>query len=350
MNCFAFIVHPLTLNHYFQTLSLGFRVLAKSIASYRVKKSIFKVPAYSFLHIKNIQSKIGPRIEGYVIMCPLLPEQLVANRNEATDKILSACKLAQNLGAKIIGLGGFTSVVTNGGLDLLAGSKIAITSGNSFTASLVVDSILKLSKFYNGKQDIKVSIIGASGDIGSACSLHLSHYFSSLILVGRNVDKLNLLAQKIKQKRANIELEITTQIIYAIKKSDIVITATSAAGIIVEPEHLKAGAIFCDVSYPANIDMKLASKRKDVIIFEGGLAKCTFFDNCDKFITRKINLFNPDRLIHGCFAETMLLAFESRFENYSIGKGNVTIEKMSEILTLGVRHGLETFYPFEEIN
>lgn len=350
MNCFAFLVHPLALNHYFQTLNFGTSILAKCIPPYTVKKILFRAPAYLLLHIKNIRSKIGTKIEGYIIMCPLLPEQLVSNPNEAIDKILSACKLAQRLGAKIIGLGGFTSIISRGGLDLLTGSKIVITSGNTFTASLVVDSILKLNSCYAHKKNIKLAIIGASGDIGSACALYLSHYFPRLILVGRDTVKLNLLAERIKVKRTDIDLEVTTQIPNAIKNSDLIITATSATGSIIEPEHLKVGAIFCDVSYPANIDRKLVSKRKDVTIFEGGMAKCICFEGCGQYVIGKINLFNPPGLIHGCFAETMLLTFESRFENYSIGKGNITIEKMKETLTMGIKHGFDTYHPIETFN
>ena len=45
-------------------------------------------------------------------------------------------------------------------------------------------------------------------------------------------------------------------------------------------------------------------------------------------------------LSHGCILEAMVLAFENRFETYSSGKGNITIDKMEEIYSLSLKHGI----------
>ena len=41
----------------------------------------------------------------------------------------------------------------------------------------------------------------------------------------------------------------------------------------IEPEDLKAGAIVCDVARPRNVSREVASKRKDVLVIEGGVIK-----------------------------------------------------------------------------
>src|SRR3989338_5325991 len=161
MDKFAFLVHPLNLDHYYCTLKYMDLIL-KKVPPYFAKFTLLKLPPYEFAHLRNIKSQTGLEIEGYVIMCPLLPDQLVSNVDLSRKKIIDACRIAQNLGAKIIGLGGFTSIITNGGIDLLNAVKISVTSGNTYTATLVIDSFLNLLKLghFNNKNN-KFVIIGA---------------------------------------------------------------------------------------------------------------------------------------------------------------------------------------------
>ena len=52
------------------------------------------------------------------------------------------------------------------------------------------------------------------------------------------------------------------------------IAVTSAVDFLIEPEDLKAGAIVCDVARPRNVSREVASKRKDVLVIEGGVTRC----------------------------------------------------------------------------
>lgn len=341
MDKFAFLVHPLNLEHYSRTLHYS-NFIFKRLPPYTIKSILLKLAPYQFVHLKNVRSQTGTEIEGYVIMCPLLPDQLAGNVHLGKKRILDACRIAQNLGAGIIGLGGFTSIITNGGKDLLDDVKIAVTSGNTYTATLVIDSLLRLLRLKkNDDGNSQLTVIGASGDIGSICSLYLSHYFQNLVLVGRNIEKLKELEAQIRLRKEKMNVEITSEVGRAIKTSDFIITATSSLTTIVDPSDLKEGAVLCDVAYPANINLQLASRRKDITVYEGGLAECRIFNNCRRNIIYKINLFNPGNTVHGCFAETMLLTFEKRFENYSIGKGRIPNERIDEMRDIAVKHGLK---------
>lgn len=345
MDKFAFLVHPLNLEHYSRTLHcLNF--ISKKLPPYTNKLILRKLAPYQFVHLKNIRSQTGKEIEGYVIMCPLLPDQLVGDVHLGKKRILDACRIAQNLGAGIIGLGGFTSIITNGGKDLLDDVKIAVTSGNTYTATLVIDSLLRLLRLMeNDRGNSQLAVIGASGDIGSICSMYLSHYFQNLVLVGRNIGKLKELEAQIRIGKQKINLEITNETDRAIKTSDFIITATSSLTTIVDPSDLKENAVLCDVAYPANINFQLASKRRDVTVYEGGLAECKVFNDCKADIIHKISLFNPGNAVHGCFAETMLLTFEKRFENYSIGKGKISNEGIDEMRDIATKHGFGESLP-----
>jgi hypothetical protein len=56
----------------------------------------------------------------------------------------------------------------------------------------------------------------------------------------------------------------------------------------------------------------------------------------------------PTGKAYACMAETMVLALEGRFEDYTIGK-NITMERVTEITTLAAKHGfrLSGFRSFE---
>jgi len=51
---------------------------------------------------------------------------------------------------------------------------------------------------------------------------------------------------------------------------------------------------------------------------------------------------SPDgETVFGCLAEAMLLALEERIENYSIGRGNITPDRIYEMESLASIHGFE---------
>jgi len=124
----------------------------------------------------------------------------------------------------------------------------------------------------------------------------------------------------------------------AVKEADIILTVTSAVSAIIEPMSLKPGAIVCDVAIPANIAKEIALIRNDILVFEGGLAKLPYQSEIED---RVLNDLMPSGSIYGCLAEGVALTFEGKFENYSIGRGNITEAKITEISKIAKKHGLQ---------
>lgn len=339
---FAFIAHPLSIEHFLKILD-NFGSIASKIPRYILKDFLRNLPPYKFVHLRDIKSSTGQRIEGYIIMCPLTPDQLVSLRGSAAKyKVISACKLAKKMGAQIIGLGGFSSIVTNGGEDLINCVDTPITNGNTLTSCLAVDSLIRAAELMGfNLKNTTIAVIGATGDIGSICADYLSNYIAHIILVARREDKLEQLKEYIIRRRNIAKVEIIKDIKVAIQKADMILTATSAMTTIIEPQDLKPGTVLCDVSYPANINIELASKRKDVLVYEGGLAQSLCLAKVNRRARRKINLFNFQNTLHGCISETMLLALEKRFESFSLGRGNITTDKINEIRKISLKHGFQ---------
>ena len=339
-NRFAFIAHPITPTHLCHIVGgLGGIALGR-LSNSALKGIMSNSPPIRLGVCKNVKSKLGMNIEGIGVICPLLPDQFISmSKDFVMSKIMEAINVAKKYEAKIVTLGGFVSIVGDEGMEL---SKtvdgIAITTGNTCTAALVIEGIIKASSMLN--LDLKTStmaIIGATGDIGSICSQIFSKKVKSLNIVARKQQYLKEFSEAIKN-HSNAEIRIFQYTSEAIKNADIVLTTTSSLTTLIEPKALKTKAIVCDVSIPPNISKEIVNVREDILVFEGGLAKLPYHNKIDG---KKWNKFIPGSRIYGCLTEAILLTFEKRFENYSIGRGHITEDKVQEMIGLMKKHSIE---------
>ncbi|MCM8763339.1 MAG: hypothetical protein NC829_03115, partial [Candidatus Omnitrophica bacterium] len=179
-------------------------------------------------------------------------------------------------------------------------------------------------------EQVNVAIIGATGSIGSLCTKWLCPRVSKIIMSARHIEKLERLKNLVREIHPRAVV-IEQDAHKAIKEADIVITTTSAPEALLDINEFKPGAIVCDIAVPANVQVRF-KERKDVKLFKGGLAKLPSEVNFG------ISLGLPKGLVYGCIAETMLLTFEGRFENYSLGD-DIDPAKLEEIAAIGRRHG-----------
>ncbi|MDP3697936.1 MAG: hypothetical protein Q8R55_08115, partial [Candidatus Taylorbacteria bacterium] len=330
--------HPIDLEHLYKMLGpLSF--IAKKIPKYRLMEILHKVHPYRLNTVRNIRSLKGALIDCHTIICPLLPGEMVSRDEEfVLSRITQAVKRAEKLGAKIVTLGGFASVIGNEGEVISKRVGIAVTSGNTYTASLAIEGIIKAAYCMDlNLADSTLAVIGATGDIGSICTKILSKKFKKLNLAARNEKRLAAFAEEIKNENG-IDVEVFQYYKDAVRDADIILAVTSAVSAIIEPKNLKPGSIVCDVAIPANIAKEVVNIRDDIFVFEGGLAKLPYQSEIKN---RIFNELMPTGSVYGCLAEGIVLAFEGRFENYSIGRGNITEERVKEISKIAKKHGLE---------
>lgn len=337
MKSFAFILHPISIAQV-RSLYQNISWLTRHFSDYRVKTFLQYTPNHKIITLNFNDNISGKKIVGHIIVCPYLPTQFASIKSETVQKkILNACKLGEALGAKIIGLGGFTSISTTGGRDLIGNCKAAITNGNTLTTKVTIDSIIHLLRVTEKKlNEQQVLIIGASGDIGSACSKYFAGRVKELFLVARDMEKLKALGQSL----GNIKLNLSNNHRQNIKDADIIITATSATTTFIDPKELKAGAILSDVSYPPNINFRLAHLRSDISVYAGGLVRFPTFFAKDSKVKSIFRIFNNAKGIPGCLAETIVLALEENYSNFSLGRGEITTEKMDYISKIAQKHNM----------
>ena len=338
----AFILHPLNVSEFNEKafFYLPFDKILSFIlqkTSPRVVKKLFaKLPPHIFLNVDNFTSLLNKRISIIGVMCGLFPEELI-NENKAFEKVLKAVRFALKKEAKIIILTGFTSIVGNEGEEIrriFKNKDIIITSGNAFTAALSIRGIIKAAEVF--KKDIQestISIIGATGDIGGICSIVLAKKFKNIILCSREINERNKIVQETYKFTKNLIVEPNIQ--NAVKNADFVLLATSSYLPLIDPKDIKPHSIICDTSLPHNIHDNFIFERKDVFVFDGGIAKIEV-DYKDK----KWNKFAKNNTVYGCIAEGMILGFARLFTNFSIGRGNITEKDIEQITYLGELHGL----------
>jgi len=331
-NAFAFVVHPRGYGDILSNIKI-----TKFFPKFLVKKVLKLVRPFVVSEITGFKSlKNGQEVKGWVIGIPIIAQEFLENRTLAKKRIIQAIKLAQRKGAKIVGLGALTSSVTNGGRDLINDVSVGLTTGNSLTAAVVVEDIKNLIEIKKLRSnDLRVAIIGATGSIGWAVSkFFLDFDFREMILLGRTPANLAALEKELNDLRPNKNLKVTTEIL-ELKKTDIIIVATSASSAIIQKDYLKEGVIIYNITQPSNVSKDLQQERPDVILIKGGLVTSPIKGNQLKFGL-------PEGSIFSCLAETMLLAAEKRFESYSIGR--VDNKKAEEMLQIAKQYNIKPFF------
>lgn len=339
MNKFAFLTHPLGMKDV-----VRYAPKAKGKREPVVLKILEWMPPYEASTIRGVRSSRGVEISGNFVMVPLMPSQFInLERSAVVDRVKKAALLGQSLGARMIGLGGYNSVVGRAGKDIAQALDVAVTSGNSYTVATALEGALAAAETLDldlGR--CTVAVIGATGSIGSVCSRFLAQKVGRLIISARSKSRLKVLAETI-QRESRTALKVELDLSRALSEADVVITATSSGGSIIQAEHLKPGAIVCDVAVPHDVCREVQKLRPDVLVIEGGVVEVP--GNVDF----GLDFGYPPGLALACMAETMVLTLEGRFENFSIGRG-LEYDRVQEIARLAVRNGfrLAGFRAFDE--
>ncbi|MCD4783732.1 MAG: shikimate dehydrogenase [Candidatus Eremiobacteraeota bacterium] len=330
VNKFAFLIHPLDMKDVSRV-----EPKAANKRPQLVEKILGWMPVHKKSEITGIQSITGKRVQGWFIAVPYLPKHFYKiDRNIVIGRIIEGIKIAEDLGASIVGLGGFTSIVGAAGITVSKSANIAVTSGNSYTIATALEgSLIAAKKIGIDIDKAHIAVIGASGSIGKACAQFLVTKCDRMTLIARSEIRLEKLAEIIKENRGR-EVGISTNISTGIKDADIVITATSSTGNIVMAEDLKPGSVVCDVSLPHDVSREVQKLRPDVLVIEGGVVEVPGDVNFN------YDFGYPSNVSLACMAETMILALEGRFENFSLGRG-IKLEKVEEIAKLGKKHGFK---------
>lgn len=337
MGDFAFIIHPIELDDVYRKLKF-----MKNWPDSLVERVIKVLPPFKISEITGVRSPFA-ETSGYFVSCPLTSRQMVTlPEDQVIKKIIKAGKVAEKLGAKIVGLGAMTSVVGDAGITIAKNLNIAVTTGNSYTVATALEGTKKAAALMGiDLSRAEVLVVGATGSIGSVCARILARDVKYLTLLARDKKKLENLASKIL-KETGLAVKVSNDVKRSVQRADVIITVTGSADAVIDVEDLKPGCVVCDVARPRDVSRQAAQLRDDVLVIEGGVVEVP------GSVDFGFNFGFPPGTAYACMAETMLLALEGRFESFSLGR-EMTVAQIDEISQLAAKHGfkLAGFRSFE---
>lgn len=342
---FVVMGHPYNFQHLVRIFKFFKPDVAKITPDFLLK--IFELaPAYRGCDIKNFRSETGKVVDGYFVMCPIIPDMVKFGPEMVLQKVIEGCKIGERLGAGVLALGGFTSIVGEKYFDKLRDQiKMPITTGNTFTTAMALAGIRRAAHLMGIKmKNARAVVVGGTGDIGSACARALVREVRELIVTGRTPSSVKEIEKELKKvKGAKVSATLDNNA--AVRNADIIMAAASASQSVVDVNLIKPGAVVCDVAYPKNISYTTKG-RSDIFVFSGGL--CTVPTPFN--LGFDVGLPSPN-ILYGCFAEAIILSLEERYEKFSEGKGKIQPKKIEEIQAMGEKHGfrLAPFYWGDEL-
>lgn len=251
----------------------------------------------------------------------------------ALEAVSDAVSRAHADGATHVGLGQYTSIVSDNGLLLkngaprnsAAGDRAGqisghLTTGNSLTVGLAYEALVKLVREREKRMsDLHVGVVGAAGNICNVLAQILADEASGLVLAHREpidrspkfreaVDRI-LAGSRMTQDRIETTVDLAK-----LSACDVVVLGTNSSRQFLLPAHLKRGAIVLDISVPSNVHPLVFVERPDVEVFQGGYARLPSGQSLGD------DLFPvPDGETYACMAETLTLALHGYGSDYSLG-------------------------------
>ena len=339
MEKFAFVIHPLSAKRDVARKYPFVKIMPESWVEFALR---YKGPM-EVSHITGVTSTAGAEAEGWFVGCPLTPRQM-ANLpvQDVYRKIIDTVKMAEDHGAKIVGLGAHTSVVGDGGITIAENSNIAVTTGNSYTIATGLQGSVRGAEMMGiDPCAAHAAVVGAAGSIGRTCAQILSRKCRTLTLVDLSQQRLDSMAEEISAE-STAQVRTSTDVEAGIEDADIVVAVSSATDAIIQPRFIKRGAVVCDIARPRDVSARVVKERNDVLVIDGGVVEVP------GDVRFNFDFGFPPKTAYACMSETMILALEGRYESFTLGK-DVSVDQVEEITGLAEKHGfkLAGFRSFE---
>ncbi|WP_277816921.1 aminotransferase class III-fold pyridoxal phosphate-dependent enzyme [Streptomyces caatingaensis] len=280
----------------------------------------------------SVVSAAGARCAGEVRYLPYTAGQLLRRPTAARAMVAEEAARLRDAGARLIGLGGATSIVGDRGEWTARQVGTPVTSGNSLTVYAAHQELLHVARLLELKpEDTRVAVVGYPGSIGLAMTrLLLADGFAPDLVCRRgNRAPSALLAHLDPRDHGRVRL--IDDVSQCSAGTRLFVAASSVGGLL-DPERLPPGSVVIDVALPRDVPVPPRA-GSDVLVVDGGLvsgsAEVTVGDG---------DLPGPTQQLNGCLAETVVLALEGRAESFSLGR-DLPVDRVRAVGELAARHG-----------
>ncbi|MFD3003015.1 hypothetical protein ACFS7Z_21805 [Pontibacter toksunensis] len=314
----------------------------------KVKEVYTYIPPQKLFDVE-INSPVTDAVNGFYIETFISPDELGPSHLwQNVKKVKAACQKAVQMGADVVALGGFTSIILeSGAANISYLDKTAFTTGNTLTTAFITDGVEKAVRVRNKRLgELTLLIIGSTGDIGSACAAYFSGKAKQMLLTARQPGPLK--KQEVELVQAGISCSSSTDTQSLLPLADIVICVASSLLPGTYLDLLRDDAIVCDAGYPKNLQVPVNLKNQ--FFFSGGMGRVSEGYSIVQDEYRRIFYDFPlPNISHGCLLEAIVLALAGNATSYSSGKGNITTNSMHQMLELAGKHAVFTA-PFYNSN
>ncbi len=332
---FAFVIHPLSTRFIQNDKRFAF---TKYLPKRLVERVAAHFPPMYLAKMRGIRSAAtGEEVEGLLFTLGATPRELMRRDVSFTYRRLIKCaRMAERMGAKLMGLGAFTSVVGDAGITVAQKSDIGITSGNSLTVAATLETAKQAVQLMGGRVDRgRAVVIGATGSIGSVCARLLAQAVHDIVIIAPRPERLLALKAQIERETPGARVTAATRADAYLGDADLIVTTTSAlTGRVINVDKLKPGAVVCDVARPPDVREEDAARRPDVLVIESGEILLPGEPDFG------FDIGLPAGTAYACLSETALLAMEGMWGDYTLGR-NIEIDKAKEMYRLMKKHGLK---------
>ncbi len=340
MDSFAFIIHPIDPK---RDVSRKYPLLGRVLTERQINFFSTFFPPVFISEIEGLTSNAtGKQVRGWLIACPYTPQRMLSLPVRTVyRKIVQTGHMAEKLGAQILGLGAFTSVVGDAGITIAKELAVPVTTGDAYTVSIAVQALKAAADIMDiPLKNASAAVVGATGAIGRVCAELLAGDVGRLLMISRDETRLEEL-RGLLSSHTRAELGISTGM-DSLREVQLILTVTSDLHEVIQPGDLRPGSVVCDVARPRDVSAMVAGARDDILVIDGGMV------DVPGPVDFHFNFGFPPGKAYACMAETMVLALEGRFEDYTVGK-DISVERVKEITSLAVKHGfnLSGFRSFE---
>jgi predicted amino acid dehydrogenase len=282
----------------------------------------------------------GRRARVYLVGTPLLPDQIRAEPALAVRRAVEAAQLSANLGASVLGLGAYWSVVGNKGLDVAARAQIAITNGGAYTAGTVKMAVpvvlARLRARGIDPASVTAAVVGANGVVGFGICRGIVEHVGRLLMLGTDQARLDRSREVLQRRYPAATIEATTAL-EVLPQAHVIYTATSDPAPVVYPQHVRSGCILLDLGRPPDVDASV-NAMAGVEVIPGGVVRLPGSPEIPDYY---FNLSHYGAsLVPACLAETVILGLDGCFDRASLGE-RTNADNVDYFITRGAELGFE---------
>ena len=346
-----------------------------------------------------VESVLGEKVHLSFVGVPITPAHIQRAFDEGNvrwveEKILDAVRLARRAGSSIVGLGGYTSILTGQGTRI-SEDRVGITSGNAMTVATGVEALLQTAA--EAGVDPATACLGVVGATGNVCSTYaqvLAERVPRQVLVGRHhmeprlrrvageiyFETYKLLRRDDREPAGLGALLAGTETYRRVRATEhdheriglalalgleqelgadgvpirvvtdpaglrdcaLIVSASSTPEPVIYPRHLGPGPrVICDLAVPEDTAPEVLAERPDVRVIRGGIVR---LPGDQRLVLAGMPL-EPGH-VFACMAETLLLGLSRMNEHFSWGR--VTKMHVEAIRDLATYHGFRLARPAME--